>query len=68
MLYIQFKKTHFRKLYKQSLYFTQEDYRQAVQELDEKEFITLRLCCCELRNHYVSTQWLFFFVDGSVLN
>ena len=23
-------------------------------ELDEKEFTSLRLCCCELRNHYVS--------------
>ncbi|XP_031566809.1 proteasome activator complex subunit 3-like [Actinia tenebrosa] len=30
-----------------------EDYRHAVQELDEKEFISLRLCCCELRNHYL---------------
>ena len=31
----------------------QDDYRQAVIELDEKEFTSLRLCCCELRNHYV---------------
>ncbi|XP_032218776.2 proteasome activator complex subunit 3 [Nematostella vectensis] len=30
-----------------------QDYRQAVFELDEKEFISLRLCCCELRNHYL---------------
>jgi len=29
-----------------------DDYRRAVQELDEKEFITLRLVCAELRNHY----------------
>ena len=33
--------------------FKQDDYRQAVVELDEKEFTSLRLCCCELRNHYV---------------
>ncbi|RMX40041.1 hypothetical protein pdam_00002215 [Pocillopora damicornis] len=32
----------------------QDDYRQAVIELDEKEFTSLRLCCCELRNHYLS--------------
>lgn len=31
-----------------------DDYRQAVIELDEKEFTSLRLCCCELRNHYLS--------------
>lgn len=31
-----------------------DDYRQAVMELDEKEFTSLRLCCCELRNHYLS--------------
>ncbi|KAL9968472.1 hypothetical protein ACROYT_G026850 [Oculina patagonica] len=31
-----------------------DDYRQAVVELDEKEFTSLRLCCCELRNHYLS--------------
>ncbi|XP_041365299.1 proteasome activator complex subunit 3-like [Gigantopelta aegis] len=31
-----------------------EDYRQAVKELDEKEFVCLRLTCCELRNHYAS--------------
>lgn len=31
-----------------------EDYRQAVRELDEKEFVSLRLICCEVRNHYAS--------------
>lgn len=31
-----------------------DDYRQAVKELDEKGFISLRLICCELRNHYAS--------------
>jgi len=31
-----------------------DDYRQAIVELDEKEFTSLRLCCCELRNHYLS--------------
>lgn len=29
-----------------------EDYRRTVQELDEKEFLSLRLVLCELRNHY----------------
>jgi len=28
------------------------DYRQSVMELDEKEFINLRLCCLDLRNNY----------------
>ncbi|KAK3102885.1 hypothetical protein FSP39_014678 [Pinctada imbricata] len=31
-----------------------EDYRQSVRELDEKEYVSLRLICCELRNHYAS--------------
>lgn len=31
-----------------------DDYRQAVRELDEKEYISLRLISCELRNHYAS--------------
>ena len=30
------------------------DYRQFVDELDEKEFLSLRLIAAELRNHYVS--------------
>jgi proteasome activator subunit 3 (PA28 gamma) len=29
-----------------------EDYRQSVIELDEKEYINLRLCCLDLRNNY----------------
>jgi len=29
-----------------------DDYRRTVQELDEKEFLSLRLVLCELRNHY----------------
>jgi len=29
-----------------------EDYRQSVVELDEKEFINLKLCCLDLRNNY----------------
>lgn len=36
----------------------QDDYRRAIQELDEKEFVTLRLVCAELRNHYVSHSGL----------
>ncbi|KAL3831993.1 hypothetical protein ACJMK2_023677 [Sinanodonta woodiana] len=31
-----------------------DDYRQSIRELDEKEFVSLRLTCCELRNHYAS--------------
>ncbi|CAB4036779.1 Proteasome activator complex subunit 3 [Paramuricea clavata] len=29
------------------------DYRRTVVELDEKEYISLKLCCCELKNHYL---------------
>jgi len=29
-----------------------EDYRQSVIELDEKEFVNLKLCCLDLRNNY----------------
>lgn len=31
-----------------------DDYRQTIQELDEKEFISLRLVVTEMRNHYAS--------------
>ncbi|XP_048755782.1 proteasome activator complex subunit 3-like [Ostrea edulis] len=31
-----------------------DDYRQAVRELDEKQYVSLRLICCEVRNHYAS--------------
>lgn len=31
-----------------------EDYRRAVQELDEKEFLSLWLVVCEVRNRYSS--------------
>lgn len=31
-----------------------DDYRRTIVELDEKEFISLRLVICELRNHYAS--------------
>lgn len=31
-----------------------EDYRRAIQELDEKEFFSLRLIVAELRNHYAT--------------
>lgn len=31
-----------------------DDYRLTVKELDEKEFVSLRLVICELRNHYAS--------------
>ena len=33
----------------------QADYRRAVSEIDQKEFLTLRLTCCEMRNSYVRT-------------
>lgn len=29
-----------------------DDYRRFIQEVDEKEFLSLRLIVCELRNHY----------------
>ncbi|KAG1655198.1 Proteasome activator complex subunit 3 [Nymphon striatum] len=29
-----------------------EDYRKSVNELDEKEYITVRVTLCEIRNHY----------------
>jgi len=31
-----------------------EDYRRTVKELDEKEFVSLRLVLCELRNQYAT--------------
>ncbi|KAK3599413.1 hypothetical protein CHS0354_036429 [Potamilus streckersoni] len=31
-----------------------DDYRQCIKELDEQEFMSLRLMCCELRNNYAS--------------
>jgi len=31
-----------------------DDYRQTIQELDEKEFLSLRLVLTEMRNHYCS--------------
>jgi len=31
----------------------QDDYRRTIAELDEKEFISLRLVIIEMRNHYV---------------
>jgi len=33
-------------------YPTIEDYQQSILELDEKEFINLRLCALDLRNNY----------------
>ncbi|VDP09307.1 unnamed protein product, partial [Soboliphyme baturini] len=35
-----------------------EDYRKAIVDLDEKEFINLRLVLMEVRNHYVSAYLL----------
>ena len=29
-----------------------EDYRVTVEELDEKEYVSLKLVMCEIRNHY----------------
>ena len=34
----------------------QEDYRRTVTEIDEKEYISLRLIISELRNQYVSEK------------
>ena len=38
------------------IFSLQDDYRRTILELDEKEFISLRLCCVEIRNHYVSSS------------
>ena len=45
----------------------QEDYRRTVTEIDEKEYISLRLIISELRNQYVSyfgpcPQFLWLFL------
>lgn len=37
----------------------QEDYRRTVTEIDEKEYISLRLIISELRNQYVSESTEF---------
>ncbi|KAK6166177.1 hypothetical protein SNE40_022936 [Patella caerulea] len=37
-----------------------EDYRQAVTELDEKQYICLQLTTCEIRNHYASLHDIIF--------
>lgn len=34
--------------------YVQEDYRQSIRELDEKQIVCLRLTLCEMRNQYVS--------------
>ncbi|KAH8040726.1 hypothetical protein HPB51_012041 [Rhipicephalus microplus] len=31
-----------------------EDFRRTVQELDEKQYVSLRLVLCELKNHYAT--------------
>lgn len=35
----------------------QEDYRRTVTEIDEKEYISLKIIVSELRNQYVSVEW-----------
>lgn len=42
--------------------FLQMDYRRTIVELDEKEYISLKLCCCELKNHYVSFELLNLYI------
>jgi proteasome activator subunit 3 (PA28 gamma) len=32
------------------------EYRQSVAELDEREYINLRLCCRDMRNNYVTVH------------
>lgn len=45
----------------------QADYRRAIDELDEKQFISLQLVCCELRNNYVSTSNIYVcFIVGKM--
>jgi proteasome activator subunit 3 (PA28 gamma) len=47
-----------------------EDYRRTIQEIDEKEFLSLRLVVAELRNHYATLHdmvciWTYmcFYLD-----
>jgi len=49
------------------LVWFQEDYRRTVIELDEKEFISMRLVLCELRNQYVSIRWAECVTDVILL-
>ena len=44
------------------MFYFQDDYRQAVVEIDEKQFISLRLMVVELRNQYVSNILLVSYV------
>lgn len=37
----------------------QEDYRRTISEIDEKEYISLKIIVSELRNQYVSDVWSF---------
>lgn len=37
-----------------------EDFRRTLEELDEKEFLSLRLVVCELRNHYATLHDIIF--------
>lgn len=37
----------------ESTFFKQEDYRRTVTEIDEKEYISLKIIVSELRNQYV---------------
>ena len=36
------------------------DFRKTLEEIDEKEFLSLRLVVCELRNHYASLHDMIF--------
>jgi len=42
----------------------QDDYRRTITELDEKEFVSLRLVIVEMRNHYVSFSFILFEIIG----
>lgn len=37
-----------------------EDFRRTLEEIDEKEFLSLRLVVCELRNHYATLHDIIF--------
>jgi len=37
-----------------------EDFRKTLEEIDEKEFLSLRLVVCELRNHYATLHDIIF--------
>ncbi len=49
------------KCWHSKLVFIKEDYRRTVTEIDEKEYISLKIIVSELRNQYVSHDLYFSY-------